>query len=1714
MLNVYMYIYVIIYLLWYKEGESCIMHIPQEFNGEIFHKLICSNETLDIHTFLQIALNLSQVIGELHRNDIIYKYINPYNILIDMKTKEVKLIEPKDIVLNMSENLHYMSPEQTGRMAREIDFRTDFYSLGVTFYKMLTGLLPLQGENEIELAYSHIAKEPLYPHVINDKIPEMVSNIIMKLLSKDPENRYKNAYGLKNDLVRCMVELDEKGYIEQFKLGEKDITNKLNFSEKLYGRDRDINKVIEKYYISKSGNNEIMFISGEGGIGKSSLMQEIHKQIIADGGMFISGKCIQYNNTPYSSVIQATTKLIKHILMESQEEIARIKEEIMKTVANNGQIIIDFIPEIEYIIGKQPPSAEIGAVEGQNMFSMVFLKFIKIFLNRKYPIVLFLDDLQWIDSASLKVLEILINDIEESRLFIIGAYREDEIHKNCNLANLIKNINDKNINLTCINLKPLGVREINSLICDTLHCDRISSFALAKLITHKTGGNAFFVRIFLESMVNEKILEFNYEENCWKWDINKIEEIKVDDNSLDLLVKKIKQLPQNTIEALKLAACVGVEFDLKILSACNGKLLSQNVMDILPAIRIGIISPVNKHYNSFSKDGSISYINKATHVYVFSHDHIHEQFYSIIQEKQKKKFHLNIGRALLKNVSFRETEGNIFDVVNQLNKSYELIEDENEIYNLAKLNLEAGKKANASAAYNLALEYLRLAYRLLKKDSWITHYELSYEICISLSQYECINGDFKQGDELFNIILENAKVEQDKIAVYNLKMNFYTYLGRFKQAVEMGIKALRLFNINIPICSNKRDIYGELFKMKWNLKGKNIEQILDNEKTKNQDKEDIKKILINLKMASLHFNKNLFFVVTLKEINLILKHGVLENDINTYMDYCIFLNIFFEDYKGSYKLGSEILNKFKNLNQLNISKAISKFGNLVVLWNESFDETIRYLQKAYYYSLKYGEIMQAFHCANSVVGISFMRGDSLDKICEKCDTYLEVNKKTKFNESSFGIVLIRQLIYNLRGETNSRFSLSNDKYDEKKDFKSINSGFGTMGYYTYKLFINYLYSNLKECKICLKEVEKEGEFYKGTFIQAFSQIYSSLAMTAIYSESSKEEQNIYMKKLKDNLKIIKKWSESCPQNFLSYYLLLKGELYRVEKHSERAEIFYYKALNDAVKNKLLLNAAIISEIKGNFYKEVQEENLCTNYISQAYELYKKWGAVEKVKDLQEKYPELFLNHTKTNKKILMSEPSVINDGIACTTTEVDSEKFDITAIIKASQAISREIVLENLLKKLMKILIQNVGAQRGCLILNQNNSLIIEMEGSISELNSLVTKPVSLEKYHNIAKSVVNYAATTNQNIVLKDASKENMFLHDTYIHKNKIKSVLCSPITNKGKFMGIIYLENNFAADVFSEQRLNMVNFLSSQAAISIENAYMYKTIKEFNEQLEKKVEERTKSLNETMKYEELRTEFFANISHELRTPLNVIFGGQQMLELLIKRNMPMKDGDKIERYIATMKQNCYRLVRLINNLIDITKMDAGYFQVRLKNRNIVDIVEVITLSVAEYIENNGVNLIFDTDVEEKFIACDPDKIERIMLNLLSNALKFTEAGGNIWVNMYDRGDKILISVKDDGIGIPEEKQKSIFDRFVQVDKSLSRNKEGSGIGLSIVESLVKMHGGNIDIISKWGQGSEFIIKLPNRRVQEDKERPSSNSYLESNKIERIEIEFSDIYN
>lgn len=1689
------------------------MTVVEKNRNYSLYDFISSKKNIDLKTFLQIALNITQIVGELHKNDIIYKYINPHNICIDIETKEITFIDTRNISMNKSENLPYMSPEQTGRMAKQIDFRTDFYSLGVIFYRMLTGKLPLQGEDELELTYSHIAKAPLYPHVINQDIPEVISDIIMKLLSKEPENRYKNAYGLKNDLIRCMIELEENKCIKKFKLGEKDFKNKFDFSEKLYGREKELKIIFEKYNNVKQGKDEIILMSGDLGIGKSTIMKEVEKQVVEDVGMFISGKCTQYSSTiPYSPIIQIANKLVRQMLMKSQEKIENIKDDILNIVGSDGKIIVDFIPELEYIIGKQSKTNEYVNMDKQNRFNEILLGLINILFSRSNSVVFFVDDFQWIDYNSLKFIEMFIKNTKKKHILFIFTYREDDIYKNSMMRHVLFNINKKNKYVTNIVLKPLGMYAVNDLICDTLHCDRYSSLFLAKIITYKTDGNPFFINVFLENMFNEHILEFDYEKGKWKWDINKILKTKVNENSLDLLTKKIKKLPKTTMELLKLASCMGIEFDLKILSFCNDRYLYQNTVDILPAIRMGIVSPVSRDFSNFSKDDTITHINEFMNKYMFCHDHIHERFYSMIEEEEKKQFHLKIGMVLLDNFSLGKIEINIFDVVNQLNRSYELIKDEDKIYDLVNLNLVAGKKVYASAAYTLALKYLRFVYDLLKEDCWITHYELSYEVYLTLAQYECINGEFATGEKLFDIILNNSKTINEKAVIYNLRIMLYTNMEDFKRALENGIYALKLYNINIPIHPKKIHIYLEYIKMKLNLKGTDICNAFDKRKSKSDSKEQIKKIFMHLRFSALFFDKNLFYLMTLKEINLILKYGTCENDVLTYIDYSIFRSLFFNEYKRSYEFGVNILNKYKELKHKDLYKAMISFGSFAVVMGKGSDAAMDYLNEAYEHYLNSSEKIYAVYAANSLAGLYFISEYSLDVVEKKCKEYLKIGRRTRFSEVKFAILLISQLVDNLKGKTESRYNLNNEKYYEKEYFRSMNKGLGTVGYYTYKLFISYLYGNLEYAKKFLKNCEKEARAYEGTFLQGINCIFSTLVIIDLFDKVSGKEKKIYGDMLDRNLEKMAKWSENCHGNIKSFNLLIKAKVYFMKREYKRAEEFLSKAMKNALKRNNVFSIGIICETYANFYSVLGEKELEKIYIIKAYDNYEKWGAIEKLKQLREEYPKIFIEYDNKNQKEFASN-LVSVDMIDSIKAQVDNEKFDFISIIKASQAISREIVLEKLLEKLMKILIQNAGAQRGCLILKREDELMIEAEGDINEIHSMVSKAVKIEQYNDISKSVVNYVARTKQNIVLEDASKENMFIYDTYIFKNNIKSVLCSPIKNKGEFMGIIYLENNFATKVFSRQRLSIVNFLSSQAAISIENAYMYEVIKVLNKKLEKEVEDRTNSLNQTMKYEELRTEFFANISHELRTPLNVIFGGQQMLELILKKSKDLEEKDKVNKYMGTMKQNCYRLVKLINNLIDITKIDAGYFEIKLKNRNIVDIVESITLSVAQYIESNGINVTFDTDVEEEIIACDPDKIERIMLNLLSNALKFTEPGGNIYVNMYDKKDKVRICVKDDGIGIPKEKQKSIFERFIQVDKSLSRNREGSGIGLSIVKSLVELHGGTINLISECGKGSEFIIDMPNKQILEEESINSKHSYLESNKIERIKIEFSDIY-
>ena len=656
----------------YKNADALI---TEDFGAVALAEVI-PEDGMDIKTFLLVAIQLAQALGEVHKKGIIHKDIKPRNITINPETQTTKLIDfgissqlsrENQSIKNptmLEGTLAYMSPEQMGRMNRAIDYRTDFYSLGVTFYEMLTGFLPFDASDPMELVHCHIARAPTPPHERNKEIPPVVSDMVMKLLAKTAEERYQSANGLAVDFQKCLTAWELTGSIENIIIGEKDVSARFEIPQKLYGRESEIDTLMAAFARVSQGTKEMMLVSGYSGIGKSALVNEIHKPIVEKRGYFISGKFEQLQrNIPYAALIMAFRGLIRQLLTESDAQVEQWKEKLLAALGKNGQIIINVLPELELIIGTQPAVPELPPVESQNRFNLLFQRFVHAFTQKEHPLVLFLDDLQWADSASLKAIELLITDAETQYLFLIGAYRDNEVTDAHPLMLSLEQIQTTEAVINWIHLQPLDMASLNQLAADTLACDIEKSKPLAELVMGKTNGNPFFINQFLTEIYEAGLLIFDYNQGSWQWEIAKIEQSEITDNVVDLMVGKIQKLPVSTQEVLKLAACIGNQFDLHTTSVIHEKSSSGTADDLWEALQEGLIAPLGDDYKFLTGDVTQSEtespdvtLSKAKNLsqrqpeilhsvqndkndfavsYKFLHDRVQQAAYSLIEDSPK-----------------------------------------------------------------------------------------------------------------------------------------------------------------------------------------------------------------------------------------------------------------------------------------------------------------------------------------------------------------------------------------------------------------------------------------------------------------------------------------------------------------------------------------------------------------------------------------------------------------------------------------------------------------------------------------------------------------------------------------------------------------------------------------------------------------------------------------------------------------------------------------------------------------------------------------------------------------------------------------------------------------------------------------------------------------------------------------------------------------------
>jgi len=1417
-----------------SDGQRPVM-ILEDFGGDSLERLGLAGR-LELAEFLQLAISVTEILGEIHATNIIHKDINPSNILFNRSTGQVKIIDFGISTVLSRENsafishnvlegtLAYISPEQTGRMNRAIDWRSDFYSLGVTFYKLLAGCQPFESDDPLELIHSHIAKQPRPPHAVKSDISLAVSDIILRLMAKNAEDRYQSAYGIKADLEACLQQLQAKGEIDRFPLGAADISDKFHISQKLYGRDRQIQTLLAAFERVSTGTREMLLVTGGAGVGKTAAISEVHKPITAKRGNFIAGKFDQYNrNIPYSAISQAFNELCDRLLAETAAVLNEWREKILAAVGSNGQVLIEVIPHLERAIGPQPPVAQVGPQEAQNRFNLVCQNFIKAISQPAHPLVLFIDDLQWADGASLSLLKTLMIDEEIGHLLVLGAYRDSEVDATHPLLMTLGEIEKESLLVSSIHLDNLSDSDVSVLVAETLACSPSESQPLSDLVGQKTQGNAFFTVEFLKSLYTEGLLTFARSERKWQWDLGQIQAKDITDSAVVLMAGKIGKLAPGTQTVLQLAACIGNTFELATLAIICEQPPAAVLGDLFPALREGLAVPLNANYKAVTPaDETLAGEAK----FKFPHDRVQQAAYSLIEESQKQATHLQIGRLLLASTSSEHLEDRIFDIVNQLNEGSALIAEETEQVNLAELNGKAGKKAKSATAYESAGRYFKKGLDLLGESRWESWYELTLNLSVEALEAEYLQLHYQEVERLSQEILQRAKTLLEKIKVYLIRIQSYSGQSQGQTAVDTTLEVLEMLGVTLSSSQLQ------------NLPNLNVEELYNLPPMTDPYKLAAMQLLMNIWGTTVAVSPELLPQMAITMVELLVEYGNSPQAPFAYAYYGSNLCGVLGDIELGYQLGLlgvRLLQKFDSADTK--CKVGHVFNAFIRHWKEPTVEGIEDLRANFKLGLEVGDLEYTCYSAMEYSTLSLFAGENLASVCQKNAQTISLIHKLKQDFQLQYNQIWGQLALNLSGQADDPKKLAGEWFDETERvpvYLAKNQRFFVLCVCLAKTILCYVFKDPKqavanarlvaECEVAFSSLQFRGQIL----------FYYSLALLAICATADPSQQLEYLKVVEENQKRVGVPAVGAPANYQHKYDLVEAEKARLLGENWKAGEFYDRAIKGARKHGYLHEEALACERAAEFYLESGLEEIAQTYMTKAHYCYSLWGAAGKVRDLQEQYPQFFMAKSSGSTQTAVTVSSTTSGGTV-------TAALDLTSILKASQTLSQEMALDSLVAKLIKLAVENAGAEKGYLLMERDEQWwVIEGCGtSDSDAASAVWRSISLETAGDssetavLSQAIVNYVIRTKESVVLSNAAKAGNFTHDAYIRKQQPKSVLCAPLQNQSQLVGVLYLENNLTPGAFTPDRLEVLSLLAAQAAISLENAKLYARVRASEAQL-----------------------------------------------------------------------------------------------------------------------------------------------------------------------------------------------------------------------------------------------------------------------------------------
>ncbi|MGE5627363.1 MAG: AAA family ATPase [Solirubrobacterales bacterium] len=1614
----------------------------------IFKSIRHGDRKLDLRKFqliLGIFTEMVKVIGTLHDHNLILKEVTPANFLLLPSSMQVRILNlgMASCVDNLGSQLYearstegelwYISPEQTGRMNKEVDYRTDFYSLGISMYELITGKKPFDTQDSLELIYCHIALTPEPPHMVNSDIPEMVSAIIMKLMEKEPEQRYQSAGGIVHDLEKCLDGLKTSVDVEVFDIGMEDVSSKFEISQKIYGREAEREKLEQLYHQVMTGTKRFLLVQGEAGLGKTALVQKIYQPLAESVGYFAGGKGEQFQkNTPYFVFGKIVKELVETLLKQPDSQLKHYKENLIKALNGNGRLLTDLVSELEAVIDQQPPVNELGPAENRNRLLYTFSSFLKVFAQRNHPLTLFLDDLQWCDQLSVELINYLLFCDDMENLLLIGCYRDNELIEGNHLYSLFKDLlkSDKTVTLQ---IKQLSEENIAQMLADTMQQSEERVLTLSKIVQKKTQGNPFFIRKLMLHLYDRQLIRFNGERKQWEWDNDKIDSVGVGENIVDFLISEITKLPLEIQDIVRFAALIGSSFHVKTLSAVMDISVQETTSRLQEAFYREIIVSDNRD-NSIAEVLNKEELNMN---FRFAHDRIQQACAALTEAQCQRKLHLQIGRIMKMNTPCEELHNQAMEIVSHLNEGLEWVITSEERWEIVRLNLWACEKAKRSSAFYSALQYIAWGVRALPDNAWAQDYGFTFAIIKTYAECAYLNNDYNLAEEQAKLLLLQARTYMEQCEIRLMQSTLYNFQGRLDKAIEYAFLGLKLLKIKVPVNPGMPLLMKEMIVVKVAMIGKNKEDLLNLSPMKNEKIKMVLHLLNEINRAAyLYGNTNLFLLSILKRMQLTLKYGNYHEAGTTYVAYAMILAIL-GDFKGTYEFCELALKSHEKEKSFECRPTtLFSCGFFGHAWNRSWQDAEQWFQKAMEEAVKYGD-----HHTIALAGsfmYAFKPDASIRLLVKKAMKQYTLVKQTN-NRLSINLtfVMIHRWL-NYAGFTDERFTMSVSQetfeknggigiiYTEEECMDALRQGnfLSAIGvYYKEKMYIHYLYEDYTGALSYLKESDKYIKYHTGTPYIVECRMCSFLVLAANIQYMGKKEAGCARKRLKKEYSHMKSWAKHCPVNFQHLNYIMEAELARIHHKFHEAADLYDLAMQTARQNGFIRDEALANELAAKMFIALEKEKQASLFMTEALKIYRLWGADAKVSQITEKYRHL-LREKEYNDKVFK--------------TAAATEDMDIMSLVRASKAVSKENLLPNLLRLIIKTVIENSGAQKACILLKWEQEWRIEAERQPGSSETEVLQSIPLrEREGLLPTSVINFCIRTGECLVLRDAANMGKFCKDPYVQQNQTKSLLCMPILNQGTKEGILYLENNLSADVFTKEHLNILQLLAVQFLISIKNFRLFTELLAKTEEVHQAAEEVLRS-DIAFLQAQIKPHFLYNAINTISA--FSLDDSQMARDLLAKLSQYLRssfDFKNRDKLVTLSKE-----LELVEAYLFIEKARFGH---RLQ-------------------------VIYDIDYSVDCLL-PPLIIQPLVENAVQHGLSNRKKGGTVRIAVHNEKDFVMITVEDDGEGIDEALLSKLF---------VESNFGSGGVALKNIQlRLIRLYGHGLELERKASGGTRATIRI-----------------------------------